>query len=277
MNKNHQIENQELCRDCTICVRFNPVQRGLIWPGLNRIVLGYMTFRETGWADTYPFQVHPLATVPKPGFSPGTFKVELMQMITDLWSRIKPARGRRIRLQLNFFQLSACILAVRIGHDYERLRLKRKISVERKRAMRRVIASLERELKRARRTYASEMGEDAYKCMRETWFEHLRWIRMHLVYFRPVGVTTQLRKVHKMIIDYGYERARAGLFARDLQPPEPCDLRRLVRLAIRYIRRGRIRLFMQNLMNNHTFAAEFFANFIEARRQLRPVNLAFPN
>lgn len=143
--------------------------------------------------------------------------------------------------------------------------------------MKRVISSLERELKRARRTYAADMGEDAYKQMRAAWLEHLRWIRMHLVYFRRLRVNTQPRKVHKMIVDYGYERARSGLFARDLQPPEDRDLRRLVRLALRYIRRGRIRLFMQNLLNNETFAARFFADFIEDRRDLLPVQLLFQN
>jgi hypothetical protein len=182
-----------------------------------------------------------------------------------------------MRLQLNFVQLSACILAVRIGKDYERLRLKRKILLERKQVMKRVIASLERELKRARRAYAAEMGEDSYKQIRKMWLEHLRWIRMNLVYFRRLRLKTQQRRVHKMIVDYGYERARAGLFARDLQPPEDRDLRRLVRLALRYIRRGRIRLFIQNVMNNPRFAAEFFANFIEERRDLQPVPLTFPN
>jgi hypothetical protein len=190
---------------------------------------------------------------------------------------MKTAKSRRIRLHLNFLQLSACILAVRIGKDYDRVRLKRKISIERQQGMRRVISSLERELKRARRAYAAEMGEDMYKHMRTVWLQQLRWIRMNLVYFRPIRVKTQRRKVARMIIDYGYERARAGLFARDLVPPEERDLRRLVRLAVRYIRRGRIRLFIQNLMTNPTFAAEFFANFIEERRDLQPVPLTFPN
>jgi hypothetical protein len=277
MKQRAQSNQQGLFRTCTVGVRFNPVQRGLIWPGLNRIVFAYITFRETGSADGYPFRVHPLATVPRPGLSPGRFKAEFMEMIIDLWTRMKTAKSRRIRLHLNFLQLSACILAVRIGKDYDRVRLKRKISIERQQGMRRVISSLERELKRARRAYAAEMGEDMYKHMRTVWLQQLRWIRMNLVYFRPIRVKTQRRKVARMIIDYGYERARAGLFARDLVPPEERDLRRLVRLAVRYIRRGRIRLFIQNLMTNPTFAAEFFANFIEERRDLQPVPLTFPN
>lgn len=271
MKKNDQFEGQDASRACTIAVRFNPVQRGLIWPGLNRMVLAYMTFRETGSADGYPFQVHPLATIPRPGLSPGVFTAGFMEIITDLWAKLKGGRSKRIRLKLNFLQISACILAVRIGKDYQRLRLKRTISAEEKSAARRVISSLERELKRARRAYSAEMGEDQYMQMRACWFQHLRWIRMHLVYFRRFRVKTQRRRIEKMIIDYGFERARAGLIVRDLEPPQARDLRRLVRLAIRYIRRGRIRLFIQNLMNNPTFAAEFFATFIEERRDLQPV------
>jgi hypothetical protein len=130
------MEERDTFNKCAIGVRFNPVQRGIIWAGLHRIVLAYTTFRETGSADGYPFRIHPLSSIPRPGLSPGTFNSAFMEMITDLWARIKPARGKRIRLQLNFVQLSVCILAVRIRKDYERLRLKRKISIEQKRAIR---------------------------------------------------------------------------------------------------------------------------------------------
>lgn len=90
--KNDQIEEQATFRTCAIGVRFNSVQRAVIWPGLNRIVLAYATHRETGSADGYPFRIHPLAIIPRPGLSPGVFKAELMQLITDLWVRSNQVR-----------------------------------------------------------------------------------------------------------------------------------------------------------------------------------------
>ena len=98
------MEVQDTFSNCAIGVRFNPVQRGIIWRGLHRIV-GHTTFRETGSADGYPFRIQPLSSIPRPGVSPGTFNSAFMEVITDLWERIKPARGKRIRLQLNFVQL----------------------------------------------------------------------------------------------------------------------------------------------------------------------------
>jgi hypothetical protein len=170
---------------------------------------------------------------------------------------------------LGVVQLSACILSVRVGRDYERIVLKKKYTSIENRVASGVIDSLERELKRARRAFAADVGESAYKALRDRWFANLRWIRMHLAYFRPTRIRTQLRRSQKMVIDFCCERATRGLIRRNLEPPQ--DLRRLVRLAVRYIRRGRIQLFIQQLTNNPPFAAEFLANFIEARRDLVPI------
>jgi hypothetical protein len=194
-----------------------------------------------------------------------------MQIIIELWAKLKGTDRKRIRLRLDFIQLSACILGVRIGKDYEKIRLRRSHSREQKRALQRTISTLERELKRARRAYAAEMGEPNYQQMRGTWSGHLRWVRMNLVYFRPIRVKTQHRLVQRMLIDYCCERAKVGLAKRRLAAPGERDMRRLVRLAVRYIRRGRIRLFVQQLINNPPFAEVFLAGFIDARRELSPL------
>jgi hypothetical protein len=264
------IQVEEILMRTAVPVRLTPQQQDLIWRGINRIALAYITHKETGSSVySYPFRVHPMAIHPRRGDDPGTFDIVKMQMILELWSKLQKRRKKRARLVLGMVELSACILSVRVGRDYERIVLKKKHTSGENRIARAVIHSLERELKRARRAYAAETGEPAYKAMRARWFAHLRWIRMHLAYFRPTKGKTQIRRVQKMIIDYGCERATRGLLLRKLEPPQ--DLRRLVRLAVRYIRRGRIRLFIQQLTNNPPFAAEFLANFIEARRDLIPI------
>ncbi len=102
---------------------------------------------------------------------------------------------------MTFVDLSACIFAVRIGREYERHVQEKKHKVRENLEAKTVIASLERQLKRARRAYAADDGESAYKEMRARWFAHLRWMRMHLAYFRPQRIKTQPRLLQRMVVD----------------------------------------------------------------------------
>jgi hypothetical protein len=268
---NSKVEAEKM-KICAIPVRLTLQQRAFIWPGLNLMTLGYITHRETGSARySYPFRVHPLEIRPRPGEDPGTFGDQIMQAIMDLWAKLKGKKQKRVRLRLTFIGLSACILAVRVGREHERRLQKKKHTFLENRAAVAVIASLERELKRARRAYAAEAGEPAYKAMRALWFAHLRWTRMHLVYFRPQRVKTQLRRVQRMLIDEGCERAKAGLINKNFEPPPEKELRRLVRLAVRYIRRGRLSTSVRGLIGNPRLAERFLSAFVLDRRDLNPI------
>src|SRR6266852_3149028 len=160
-------------------VRLTPVQLRVIWPGLNALVNSYLTNQETGSSIySYNFRLHPLQDRPRPGKNQG-----------------------RLRLRMTFVDLSACIFAVRIGREYERHVQEKKHKVRENLEAKTVIASLERQLKRARRAYAADDGESAYKEMRARWFAHLRWMRMHLAYFRPQRIKPQPRLLQRMVVD----------------------------------------------------------------------------
>jgi hypothetical protein len=269
-----QLPVEEILTRTAVAARLTPQQHDLVWEGINRMALAYITYRETGSLTySYPFRVHPLAIRFKPGEDPGTFDIVLMQVIMDLWAKLQKSRRKRMRLTLNLIELFACVLAVRVGRDYERILLRKKHTRMENRNANAVIDSLERQLKTARRRYAAEAGEPAYKAMRARWFAHLRWVRMHLVYFRPVRVKTQLRRVQKLLIDECCEWARAGLINKKYEPPPAKELRRLVRLALRYVRRRRPRLRfpIRNLIDNPRFAQSVLANFVLDRLDLNPI------
>jgi hypothetical protein len=266
----HQLAGEEALNLSVVGVRFNPRQRRMIANGLHQMVVAYLTFKDSGSAHGFPFRVvHPLALPAQPWEGPGTFNGEFMQMILELWAQLKGVCHKRTRARLHFIQLSACILGLRIRMDFERVKLKKKHSIDDKRATKRVIKMLERQLKRARRLYAAEASEAEYKQTRIRWFSHLRWVRMNLVHFRRYRPKTQIRRVHKMIIDWGCDLVRAMLYLRDLEPP--ADLRKLVRLALRYVRRGRYNFTERVLRSSAGFAGEFLFDFIEERRELVPV------
>jgi hypothetical protein len=265
-----KLTKEEALKLSAVGVRFNPRQRRMIVNGLHQMVVAYLTFKDTGSAYGFPFRVvHPMALPRQPWEGPGTFNGEFMQMILELWSQLKGACHKRTRAKLHFIQLSACILGLRIQMDFERVMVRKKHSIDDKRATRRVIRALERQLKRARRSYAAEAGEAEYQQMRTRWFSHLRWVRMNLVHFRRFRPKTQIRRVHKMIVDHCCDLVSRTLRIRDLEPP--ADVRKLVRLALRYVRRGRYEFTERYLMSSPGFAAEFLIDFIEERRELVPV------
>jgi hypothetical protein len=172
---------------------------------------------------------------------------------------------------MTFIDLSACIFAVRIGREFQRHVQGKKQTVRENLEAKAVIASLERQLKRARRAYAADAGESAYKEMRVGWFAHLRWMRMHLVYFRPQRIKTQPRLLQRMIVDRTYESAKAGILKRQYEPPPEKELRRLVRLYLRYVRRERRAATIGMLMNRPRLAEELLSNFVLDREDLNPI------
>jgi hypothetical protein len=269
--KYQNMEEKEL-ETGVVAVRLTPVQLRVIWLGLNALVNSYLTNQETGSSIySYNFRLHPLQDRPRPDKDPGTFGQTIMQRILELWKKLKGKTQRRLRLRMTFVDLSACIFAVRIGREYERHVQKKKHKVHENLEAKTVIASLERQLKRARRAYAADDGESAYKDMQARWFAHLRWMRMHLAYFRPQRIKTQPRLLQRMIVDQACKSARAGILKRKYEPPPERELRRLVRLYLRYIRRGRRGVTIQVMINRPRLAEELLSNFVLDQKDLTPI------
>ena len=255
-----------------IGVRLTPGQLRFVWLGLDAMVKSYLTHQETGSSIfSYNFRVHPLEERPRPGRNPGGFGQTIMQELIELWMKLNGRTQTRLRLRINFIDLSACIFAVRVGREYERHVQKKKHKVLENLEAKTVIANLERQLKRARRAYAADAGESAYKEMRARWFAHLRWIRMHLAYFRPQRIKTQPRLLQRMIVDQACESARAGILKRKYEPPPEKELRRLVRLYLRYVRRGRRGVTIQVMINRPRLAEELLSNFVLDQKDLTPI------
>ena len=264
---------EEILIRAGVPTRLTARQLRLIWPGITHIISSYATYKETGNSTySYPFRVHPLSERARPGQDPGVFQSRLMQVILDLWVKLKKTELKRARLTLNFIDFSICLLSVRIGRDYKRLQWKKKPSRIERRLAASVIMSLERHLKRARRAYAAEAGEQAYKEMRVQWVAHLRWVRMHLAYFRSIRVTKQPRKLQQAIVNECYERAWQGLVKRDYEPPPSKELRHLVRLALWNIRWGLSSITsIMSLLKSDEFAELFLAEFVLDRLDLNPI------
>jgi hypothetical protein len=71
----------------------------------------------------------------------------------------------------------------------------------------------------------------------------------------------------RVIIDQLCTRAKAELIDRGNTVPADAELRQLVRLALRYVRRGRTKYGVRDLLKDEAFGASRMANFITVRLQ----------
>jgi hypothetical protein len=171
--------------------------------------------------------------------------------------------------QLNCFDLAACAFAVRVTL----LRLnRREIRVSTKypdRAARRLLARLETARKRAKRAFIQEFGPDVYRERADNWRLFVRWMRWY--FLDGYGVVSRrgpslLRKHQRQWVATLMDWARSALIARESPVPPDAELRRLVRMAVRYVRRMRTGFFnVPDLVRNKGDAAVWLAKFIEVR------------
>jgi hypothetical protein len=213
----------------------------------------------------------------------------MMDQILVLWKALQTKAAAGGRVQMNATQVRAAILSVRVNLDWWRLRKhqgrrwKQETKVrfgidehslrELRTKSQRVIRTLERHMKRANRALRAAVTHNEYEALLKAWRMHLRWMRLHLVYFRSwPPVVTGRKKRHQLILDNLMVMAEQGLRHMGYQAPDAKDLRKLVRLYARSSRRFREGIWtVEYLMKYPTFfdAKWHPAEFIARRRDLK--------
>ena len=217
----------------------------VIWPGLNRIVLFYSEYcRSRQSLHSYRFRPHS----PSVEFNPGRFSSDCMEQIIALWKKLRPKRKSGGRAQLNAIEIRAAILAVRVNSDWWRLqkyegrkhkkRTKQMLSIDpeslrtiQTRASR-TIRSLERHMKRANGRLLNQTGRECYDALMAAWLEHVRWIRLHLVYFRPLKpIISHSKARYQLILDELQEVAKVAIPEEGYRPAAGSELEEMERRA----------------------------------------------
>lgn len=223
----------------------------LIESGLKRLIIGLAELKQRGYST--------VATVDLvSGLGPkgrGRYSQPLAERIFALWAKLSSKHQSppvtRSRLRLDWVELSICALSGRIApcDRSSSNRLQQHLEKYRRRAVRRDIRL---------------QGRPQHEEKAIEWREFVRYLRVHIV--RKPFITTRraVVRMQRLYISAGMERARKEILSRgQVVPPEP-ELRRLVRLAIRYSRRGRIGLSVPKLVDTET-GAFYLATFILAR------------
>jgi hypothetical protein len=138
-----------------------------------------------------------------------------------------------------------------------------------KQKVRHTIKTLERHLKRANRALQASLGKAAYNEVLQWWKQHLNWVRLHLVYFRPLPPVTHRRRAQRLLIDAAVDTASRGLRERGYALPAAKRLRHLMRLAVRYTRELRTGFSIRHIAEGAVIAQRYLADFVEQRVRLR--------
>lgn len=267
-------------------LRITAPQMSVIWPGLDRIVLFYIEYRKSR-QSFYSYQSRPHS--PSAEFNPGRFDSDCMEQIIALWKNLRPKRKSGGRAQLNAIEVRAAIFAVRVNSDWWRLqkhegrkrqkRTKQMLGIdpENLRAIQtrasRAIRSLERHMKRANSRLLNQTGREPYDALMAAWRAHVRWVRLHLVYFRPLRpIITHSKARYQLILDELQEVAKVAIPEEGYELPADKDLRRMMRLFALSSRRGRRGLFDVPFILNH----ENDPNGVRLKSQYRRVDSAAP-
>jgi hypothetical protein len=176
--------------------------------------------------------------------------------------------------------LKLCRLGARLRRDKDdearrRLRVDKNSIAKLRKKTRPVIKSLERAMKRANRRFVREVSKKELESQSKQWQAHLRWMKYHILYFKPMP-GNGLRRLHQLRIDKLVAIAKAGLEDFDYELPSDKELRRMMRMYLRYSRRGR----MGELEHHVTLLREpeawnsqsVLVAFLEKRLQLKRVS-----
>jgi hypothetical protein len=242
----------------TTVLRLTARDQQFISTGLAWIAACYQHWRSTG---RYVNKRHELLWAT--GLDRGVFAQEHMDHLLTLQVTVGALEsGGRLRLSTSM-EFAACALAVRVAvtrhrHGHQLLDLD-KVTVSAARLLRRI----ESARKRAKRADVRMQGAEEYQQAAAAWRQHVVWMRVHLLDCR---CTQRRRKPprppRRSLVSIFTDLARAELIERGHQVPAERELRRLVRLSLRYVRRGRSRFTVRNLIDDPITAAAHFANFV---------------
>lgn len=151
--------------------------------------------------------------------------------------------GPNLRQQLAAMKMSEeRYLELRKEAALQREKEAKQLSERNRRHGSRTIRSLERYMKRSNRLFLADVGKTEYYASVKMWQQHVRWMRLNLVYFKPLPPILRLKRRQQKILDILTDMAVRGLKNEGYAPPEPGTLRRVLRLYVRSSNRGRERL-----------------------------------
>ncbi len=239
-------------------IRLSALDRELIFAGLSWIVANHELYRTKGQVPNGRPERRW-----KKNFNLGIYDQRLADRVLALYTKISSlTSGGRLRASTSS-DFSACALAVRVAvtrhHHGHRLLGIADIETSSARLFRRI----ETVRKRAKRAEIRQLGEDGYREAARAWREFSTWLRVHLLDCQCKRKRrTPPHRYRRVLVHQFAQLAWNELTDRRHNIPDDRELRRLVCLSLRYVRRGRSCFTVRDLLTDQITAASYFANFV---------------
>lgn len=243
-------------------IRFNKNQTDILYVGLRLIAVNWTVLSKTGRSPgAHPHLLH-LSFLKKRG----VFNKEFLQAVLEIWKRLFRQRGVECQMKLDYVGVSACLLGVRICLQQLRHGHLQAWAARLDTTIKHLIRKLEALQKKLKRRIIESRGQDFFKELSGKWRQFVRWMRCTLLTCSCIVRQPNLfyRSRQRLISDMvAITRAELGR-RRHLIPPES-TFRRIVRDALKNVRRFRTPWTLPALRRNPKIAATWFADYLILR------------
>ena len=239
-------------------LRLTKLQTELLIPALRQVYISHINYEKNGYSP----DSHPEADRSCKPHLYGASDPEHIKVFLNLWDRVRSIRENGGRIYgLDAFGLAACIFAVRITMRKIRHGHHEAWSPRLDRAADHLVARLERERKRLKRSMIAESGKAVYEKQAQRWTSFIRFLHFNYVYCRcSYRRRNNLYRTRCMTINQFVQWTEEELRSRnEVVPP---NLRQLVRRLVSYIRRGRTNYLLPQLRKDPVFAKYVFVNYV---------------
>ena len=248
-------------------LRLTANQAELIYVGLRSIISNYLNRTNIGSSPG----CHPDILTVQFMHRRGIFHKLHMDALNGVWKKLLSERINGFRLTLGYVEIAACALAVRNairqvqhGHvthwadgiEATAARLVKRLEVLRKRIKRKTIKT---------------EGQQLFRELTNSWREHVKWMRLNLMVCScPIRRLSLTYRFHQLLISEMVRLTRSELRKRAFNIPEEKVFRKLIRDALKNVRRLRTPWTIPMLSRNPGAAAFWFGNYIERRLASEP-------
>ena len=244
----------------TVSLCLTPAQFQLIYPGIAYIDAHHILWRSTGRLP----HAHPELRYGHR--SMGSYDSAFGQMISQLTGKLNSVRSRRARLRLNVFEVSLLALGARVTSQLLRHGHLASVRKDQRFAQSELLCKLENIRKQAKRAFICRSDESSFAAQSQQWTEMLTFIRTHFLHCCcRRRAESRIGRHFRRVVKQCCLRATEGLKQRQAAPFPDDHLRRLVQLALRYVRRNRTSFGIRTLLERPQFASAYLAEFVLQR------------
>jgi hypothetical protein len=246
----------------TINARFTAAQGDLLYVGLRTIVINHLNLAHTGRSPAS----HPDLLTVKFFKRQGAYNDEFMHGIYRLWKALQENRGTEFRVSLDYGQTSACALAVRTAVRQIRHRHIVAWTAGIETTAERSLQRLEALRKRLKRTITKTRDQQFFRELAISWREHLKWMHLNILCCPCLVRRPNLSyKFSQLLINQMLRVTRSELRMRGIDIPAEPLFRKLIRDALKNVRRLRTPWTLPIVSRNPHVAAFWFGNYVERR------------